>query len=162
MTPAAILSAMLSLPPAALDRSESVEQRTALFLPVAEAIARVSRSDRQAALLIAQAWEDTKLARYVLEGRCHDGPVGQRCDNGKARGPWQVHKWCTATTLDGEARCALRAASSGMDRCRGHAQSPVHGAFAGLAARDCSWPGADRRVGTYRSVLSALRRAVAP
>ncbi len=53
-------------------------------------------SDRRtlAALLIGKGRFETYFAQYVHEGRCAEGPVGERCDmdrQGRARahGPWQ-------------------------------------------------------------------------
>lgn len=161
MTAETILAAMLALPPYYGDRAESLAERTALYRPVAEAIYEVSKESKNAqataAMLISQGFEETKYARYVLEGRCSDGPPGQRCDNGRSRGAFQVGRWCP---LDhgplGEARCALRAARYGAAHCRQRSLTPWHGAFAGLAARDCSWPQADRRVATMRRIMVML------
>lgn len=138
------------------DRGLSQEARTELYRPTMEAIAEESKNENQEALLLAQAIEDTHLARYVLEGRCLEGPIGQRCDNGHSRGPFQVGKWCPTGSLRDEAHCALRAAWGGVARCRGHSLTPWHGAFSGLAARDCHWPTADKRVATMRRILREL------
>jgi hypothetical protein len=162
VTAAQVLSAMLSLPQYVGDRGESLEQRTALYLPIAESIARVAKNDRQAALLIAQAHEDSKFARYVIEGRCSEGPPGVRCDEGRSYGVYQVSvRYCPDRDLDGQARCALKAAGGGVERCHGRGVTPIHSLFVGLAGggRSCTWEGADQRVRTYRKVLAELRRA---
>lgn len=156
-----VLAAMLSLPTAWLDRAESPEQRAELYRPVAEAIADFAKNDRQAALLIAQAYADTKLARAVLEGRCQDMPDGQRCDNGKTHGPFQVAvAHCPTSDLREQAKCAMRAAGGGVARCRDHSLSPTHAMFVGLGGmgRPCNWKAASDRVELYRRVLAALRR----
>lgn len=53
-------------------------------------------SDRRtlAGLLIGKGRFETYFAQYVHEGRCADGPVGERCDmdrdgHERAHGPWQ-------------------------------------------------------------------------
>ena len=140
-------------------RGDSPEARAELYRPTMEAIAEEAKNENEEALLLAQAIEDTHLARYVLEGRCLDGPTGQRCDNGRSRGPFQVGRWCPVGSLRDEAHCALRAAWSGVARCRGHSLTPWHGAFAGLAARDCHWAPAAHRVATMRRILRELHAA---
>jgi hypothetical protein len=154
-----LLGAALTFPAWHGDRQEDPELRAELYRPTMVAIASVARSRQEASVLLAQAIEDTHLARYVLEGRCKDGPPGQRCDNGHARGPFQVHGWCTATDLRGEARCALRAALGGQARCEGRSLTPLHAAFVGLAARECNWRGADHRVQTARKIERMLAEA---
>lgn len=155
-----ILSAMLSLPPYGGDLADTPEQRIALYLPVAESIARVAKTDRQAALLIAQTFEDTGMARYVYEGRCKDGPRGARCDDGASQGPWQTSvRYCPTTNLDEQARCAMKAAGGGVTRCGAYAKSRTHALFIGMAGSrvSCRWKAAEGRVATYRTVLARLR-----
>lgn len=151
----AILVVLLSLPPWSPDSEDP--DRDVLLTPVAEAIEgtvrhavgcedtclRNRRARLLAVLLVTQAWYETRLARYVIEGRCHDGPVGARCDGGLARGPWQVHQWCrqawepedgSQASLDGGAYCALRLMVAGMRRC-----GTIEGAFAGMrGTSECS------------------------
>ncbi len=157
MGPAAVLAAMLALPVSFRDRIESAEARRALYLPVAEAIAVVARNEREAAFLVADGWHESGgFARAVLEYRCQD--IGPRaCDRGRARGTWQVHRWCAATDVVGEARCTLRAARGGVARCREHVLSPAHAFFVGAAGRPCSWPWAGERVETMERVLRLLK-----
>src|ERR1700759_5427543 len=45
-----------------------------------------------AGLLLAKLDFESGAAQYVHEGRCDDGPVGARCDGGRAHGPWQQHQ----------------------------------------------------------------------
>jgi hypothetical protein len=140
MTPAVILAAMTILGPCPPRRC----------LPVAVAIAQAARSREEAALLVAQGWHESRWAAYVLEGRCQDGPPGARCDEGRARGPWQVWHYCRATTTAGEARCVLATARLAVARC-----GSWDGAFAALAGKGgCAWSGAPRRVETMRAVLT--------
>jgi hypothetical protein len=113
------LAAMLSLAPWVGDAGESPEAREARLAPYARAVDAATGSLALRAALVALAWHETKMARYVTEGRCHDGPPGQRCDNGKARGPWQLHGWCKATTPEGEAVCAAGMLSYMLTRCDG-------------------------------------------
>jgi hypothetical protein len=126
-----LVAALLALPGWYGDRGDSAGERASLYRPVAVAIcaATVDKWERRA--LAAQAYAETRLARYVLEDRCSDGPVGQRCDGGRATGPWQVHGFCSAAWAPGKketrrmlphkrlvagARCALRIGALG--RCR--------------------------------------------
>ena len=118
-----ILLALLALPQYAADRDDSPEARCELYRPVAVAIAETARTPEQAAALITQAWHETRLARYVLEGRCQDGPRGARCDPDKhgvprARGPWQLWRAaCKADDLRGQAKCVLGTMQLGLARC---------------------------------------------
>ena len=153
-----ILAAMLSLPPSALDARDTAEERSALFLPVAEAIAEVSRTDEEAAMLVADGFHESAFSRAVLEYRCPD--IGRlACDRNRARGFAQVHGWCRGSGPAVEARCALQIIRDGKERCRDSALTPMHGAFAALAGRACSWGGAEARVKTYRRILQRLRAA---
>jgi len=124
-----ILAAMLSLPGWYLDKDDTPEQRSELYRPVADAIHTVAKNRRQQAFLVTQAWAETKFARYVLEDRCQDGPIGARCDRGKASGPWQVWSWCkdahdksltNAQRFEAGARCALRGYHQGARMCTGY------------------------------------------
>jgi hypothetical protein len=140
-----ILAFWITLPQWHLDHADRAG-RIELYTPVAASICRVARNDTERAWLATQAYAETKLARYVLEERCQDGPPGERCDAGRAIGPWQAHKanptaryqYCTeawtaptrAERYDAGARCALLvartcrtpegwfAAQSGRGRCK--------------------------------------------
>lgn len=116
-----ILLAWLVLPPWYQDADDSFQERAELYYPVAAAICSVAQNETERAFLAWQAYEETKLARYVIESRCSDGPPGVRCDEGQATGPWQQHRWCSGAwdgsrseRLEAGARCALRLAR----RCR--------------------------------------------
>lgn len=170
---AQILLAMLSLTPWSGDKHETPQQRRELYAPVAVAIAGAVRwDDELVAALIAQGWHETRFARYVLEGRCADGPADARCDWSRshkrplARGPWQVHGHCraawrhpegSAASLAAEARCAASMLRSGRSRCRSWV-----GAFAGMRGGwACSSPSAVARELTMRRVLARFREAPA-
>lgn len=141
----AVLAVWLGWAPWHLDSAETREQRMGLYRPVAEAVCRATRDPVERAFLAVQADAETHLARYVLEDRCHDGPVGARCDQGRARGPWQVHRHCRAawddsashaSRLESGARCALLGWRWGVRRWdswaggfqaqRGLAREPLH------------------------------------
>ncbi len=112
----ATLAVMLSLP-AWYGDGETPDQRSARLAPIAEAIDAAARTPDYRAALIATAWHESKFARYITEGRCSDGPPGQRCDHGRARGVFQVHSWCKATDIMGEAQCAASLLSYSFRRC---------------------------------------------
>ena len=165
----AILAAALSLSRYVGDRSDTPEQRSSLYRPVAEAIAEVARSKFEASMLVALAFHESGLARFVIEGRCSDGPPGQRCDGGKARGVFQLHEAAchdaweredgSIESIRAEAHCAIRLLRWNAERGQGHAASRAHAAFAGYAAREWSWDGAAKRVETARKIESRLQRA---
>jgi hypothetical protein len=154
MSATIILTAMLNQPPAYVDRHESREERAKLLAPYAHVIDKVGRNIEEKAALVAQGLSETQGARYVLEGRCHEGPRGQRCDEGRARGFWQVHPWCKATTIEGEARCVLSIMRSGKYRC----QTGWLGAFSatkGLAGA-CSADWARKRVSLMQKIRASI------
>jgi len=165
----AVIAAAMSLSQYVGDRLETPEQRSALYRPVAEAIAEVSRTDAEASLLVALAYHESRLARFVIEGRCADGPRGQRCDGGKARGVFQLHQsacpeaWVledgSTESMRAEARCAIRLLRWNAARGKGRAPSRLHAAFAGYAARDWNWSGAAKRVATALRIERTLMQA---
>ena len=164
MTRAKILPALLRLPQWSLDHDTN-EERIELLTPVAEAIHLEAHSAEEAAALISHSWKETKNARLVLTGHCDQMPKGQQCDGGKARGPFQVHRWCTAAwdfpdgTLDsyrGGAHCVLRALRFGYINCH-----TWEGAFAGLRGKVvCDWDRAPSYVETQTLVLVWWRTGV--
>ncbi len=150
------------------DKHLSRQERAVYLRPVAKAIARAARNDVEAAALVTQGWYESRYARYVIEGRCLDGPVGAQCDVTRkgvirARGPWQVWKWCQEAwgfrqgdqaALVHEARCIARWMRGAMRRC------PKGGwvaAFAGMrGGARCEWEPAKKRAYTMRKVLATL------
>lgn len=150
-----ILAVLVAQPSYVGDRSESPAAREELLRPVAEAIAEVARDDLEAAALISLGWHETKWSRAVLEGRCSD--LGRlACDRGKARGGWQVHAWCVATDVEGEARCALRALRYG----RAHCTNGWLGAFAATrGTTSCTSREGAVRVHDMRIALERMRKA---
>jgi len=169
MSPEIVLSAMLSLTPYSGDRGDSTEARMDLYRPVAQNIARVARTPSEAAILVALGFHETGFARFVIEGRCSEGPPGQRCDGGKARGVFQLHaSACPAAwkfpegspeSLELEAGCAIRLLRWNAVRGREHTITPAHAAFSGYAARDWGWGGADLRVKTTAGLLAKWGRS---
>jgi len=171
LTVEVILAAMLALTQAALDRGDTVAARRDLYRPTAAAIADVARSPEEAAALVAVAYGETRLARYVLEGRCLDGPVGQQCDKGRdgkprARGPWQVWGWCVEAwrhpdgspeSIRGGAACAARRL-----RDRGSDPCPAYDAWrsriAGYGRDSCSSARVTERHATWLATRRRLWR----
>ena len=156
-----VLAALLSLSPYSGDVAESFESRTQLVDPVAAAIVAATSDTRERAFLVAQAWHETKLARYVLEERCQDGPAGAQCDEGRAIGPWQAHcrEAHQAATLEERyvagARCSLRQWRYGLARCKGAEQAGFLAQHGGIMA--CSSKRYADRVRTMRRVFGLLR-----
>lgn len=168
LSAAHVLVAMLELPHYVADRHEPESVRAELLRPYAEEVSFQARTPEEAARVIAAGQHESGFARYVLEGRCAEGPPGQRCDDGKARGFAQLHLAAcrdahaqpvnTRLSIALEVRCVFRQLRAAEQRCAGRALTPLHGAFAGYAGRPCNWRGADARVKTARRVLEALRR----
>lgn len=148
------LAVILLLSPWHGDRGDN--DREALLRPVAHAIDSVGHTREERAALIADAYTESSFARYVLEGRCSDGPPGQRCDPdahgvARARGPWQVWHYCQKNGLEGEAECVVRLLRMGHSRC-----ASWEGAFAALHGPSCQWAPAMRRVQLMQRLLPML------
>jgi len=163
-----VLAVMLMSPTYVGDRGDSPEARAALYLPVAEAIARVSGSLEDEAALVALREHETHFARYVLEGRCLDGPRDSRCDVDKktglprARGPWQGwFRYCRAeggSVLEQDARCAIQNLHSAKHRCAVRALDVTAGMFSGYKGASCLWPPAELRAITMRRILREIQK----
>ncbi len=152
-----VLAVMLSGPGWAGDAQETADERRELYSTTARAIvaAAIETDDplKAAAVLIALGQNETGWSRYVLEGRCMDGPRTMRCDYSAkegqplAIGPFQVHGWCreawTAESGSYEgilasARCALQYVQLGVKRCRGTGENGWAGSFATYRGQRCS------------------------
>lgn len=151
-----ILSVMLMGPIMSMDTKDTLEERRQLLEPVARAIATVANetSDplQSAAILVAVGQNETMFARYVLEGRCTDGPPGMKCDYSKklkkslSRGPFQVRNWCKGAWAaeDGSyesfvegARCALHYVKRGFSRCIKTKYPAWEGAYSFYRGQPC-------------------------
>jgi hypothetical protein len=169
VSPDAVLAAALSLSPYVGDKIDTPEQRSTLYRPVAEAIAEVAKTKSEASILVALAFHESGFARFVIEGRCAQGPPGQRCDGGKARGVFQLHEaacreaWKlkdgSVESIRAEARCAIGLLRWNAERGKDLTPTRVHAAFAGYAARGWDWDGAAKRVETARKIEKELQRA---
>lgn len=165
----AILAVLLSRPASHTDVDASVSAREARLRPVAMAIAGAVKTEDEASAMLALGEHETHYAEHVLGGHCELMPKGERCDGGRARGPWQVHRdacpvsWQFApgdvNSLPVEAGCAIRLMRWNAQRGRDHTLTPLHAAFCGFAAKAWGWPGADDRVRTTREISRALRKA---
>lgn len=167
MTAAAILALIASLPPFhAEPRPEQPDERLARLRVVSEAVSALELDATWTAAVLAVGWHESRFARYVQEGRCADGPAGARCDQGLARGTWQVHRqacpraWAERSGSAGEvregARCAARLLRAAKWRCAGRAPGEWWGAFSGYAGAACDWAGARKRVRTMESMVARL------
>src|SRR5690606_2825096 len=104
--------------------------------------------------------------RYVQVGECEAGPVGARCDGGRARGIWQQHKSACPSVWEQEpgsieelregARCASRLMYGALRRCRTRAPSALVGAFSGYAGASCNWAPARKRERTVWGFAARL------
>jgi|SRR5690606_39971735 len=152
---------------------ETADERAARLEPVAAAIWQATETTpagftrgQWAAVIAAVGWHESRYATYVTEGRCSEGPVGMRCDGGRAIQAWQ--QWqpaCPAAwrlphgsreQLNESARCASRLLVSALRRCRSRAPSVLAGAFSGYAGASCVWKPAQRRERTARNFMGRL------
>lgn len=163
----AIVNVMMAQPAWSGDAWMGESARRQLYEPVAQAIADASTDSADIAVLITLGWhEGAQFARYVIEGRCNDGPPGARCDDGMARTPWQVWHWCKAAwdapdgsraSLAAGAKCALQMLSWGRSACEAKGvQAGWLSAFAGYRSRACDVLDAPKRLITMRKVSREL------
>jgi len=167
-TVARVLAAMVVMPTWYQDVEETPEQRADLLRPVALAIAQATDDRVEQAALVSLGWHESRWARYVLEGRCQDGPSGARCDNGRAVSPWQV--WAVAcpsahavpadhpVVNERAAACAVRLLRGGRSRCRGlHPAGDWAGAFVAYGGgASCQKQSGAERARTMQTVLPRL------
>lgn len=115
-------SALASLPPHVTDAEEPPPIRERRLRGIAAAIDGAARDRTERAALIVLAYQETRLARYVQEDRCSDGPRGDReCDSGLAHGLWQIHdapRFKVPESLDDQAKLARKLWSGGRNMCR--------------------------------------------
>jgi hypothetical protein len=166
-----IVVVLLSWPPFYTETGEQPEKRRARLVVAAIEIERAAQATKDpretAAALLTLGFEESRFAAYVGEGRCAEGPAGARCDEGKARGYFQV--WAVAcpaawrlpagsrASLRAEAKCAARAWRGARLRCRNrHPAGSIAGAFAGYRGADCTWARGAKRAKRYQRVFSKL------
>lgn len=171
----AIYAWLLAATPHRTDLDEPKEAREARLATIAFVIATASEGvPERAALLMAQGESESRWARYVGEGRCKEGPPGERCDPDyrgfpRARTYWQTWRVSCPKAWDEEAgsvlemteaaKCTVRLMRSGMRRCQLNGYDPLHGAFAGArGGAACTGPWAVKRTKRYRAALSFLWR----
>lgn len=160
---AVILAALLRLSPYSGDH-ETAAERAARLAPVADAISAVVRSRSEVAMMLALGLHESGFSALVQAGKCSELGIRKACDNGKARGVFQLHAEAyrfadgSVESLRAEAGCAIRLLRWNAERGKEHTLTPQHAAFCGYAAKAWSWPDANRRVKTAREILARLER----
>lgn len=169
-----VLRGLLSLPLAYDDRApELVEDKTVQLLDVAVAVTEAVEAEQRwpgsrqelAAMAIATAWSESKLALRIHRGQC----LALECDRGRARGLWQIQRqrWMTLDDWDRlhglentrhAARIAVRMLTRARNLCRSLEGSRewVEMTFASYGTgRGCAGTLRDmrERVATYRRVM---------
>jgi len=138
------------------DAHESEAQKLARLLPVASAIDAATSDIHERAILVALGQHESHFARYVLDGRCSDGPRGKReCDSGRAVGPWQIWRLAQRDVPDDLAAQA----SIAVRLLRGYRRTcgSLEGALSMYARGGlCTWSGAAGRVRTVRAVEAKM------
>lgn len=148
-----------SFPRHKTDLGEDDGRRAARLSSIADALDDISVSDIELAILISIIWHETRIAAYVQENRCSEGPRGKReCDGGKAQGLFQLHgSSCEWEDVECQARRALSLVRYGLSRCKGEGEAAIFGAFSLYATgNSCSWNGAHKRVRTFKKILGKL------
>jgi hypothetical protein len=167
---AAAIAAWVLAHPGWIDRDVTREQREPYVQRYAQAIADEARTPTEAAMALAQGFEDSKFAFLVMAGRCDEMPRGQQCDHGTSRGAFQLKEATCPTayrfapgteeSIRAETHCVLAQLRFHAWRCREHALTPLFGAFSGIAdGHSCHWGGAGARVLRTRRIAAELARA---
>jgi hypothetical protein len=167
MTPKVLLIGVLAVlnkePRHTTDRHEPANERGARFMELSEAIGTFAKTPEEAALMATVVIHESTLARYIAEGRCKDGPKGQRCDGLRSRGYFQNRQiscpkgWAqkpgSREELFEMAKCSRRDLARGWYKC-----GTAEGAFAAFnGSHSCKAPWAKSRVRTFTRVLGQLR-----
>ncbi len=166
----AIRHALEALPIFFLDRSVPADVRAPMLDREAVVISTVARNDVEAAFLVAQLDAESHTSLDVFRGNCSALPRGMRCDPDRhgvprASGPWQAWlQFCpkaqpfaidSVEGLTEQARCVLRQARGGLQRCRSW-----EGAFAAtLGTASCTGASGADRARVMRRALERIRRA---
>lgn len=158
----ATYEALARMPVHVTDLDEEESARKERLLGVAQAIDTASSEPLDRAVLVVLAWRETRLARYVHEGRCSDGPRGKyECDRGLAKGLWQIHdarEWSVPEADEEQASLALRLWKGGRARCRRDNPDELAGAFvsygSGGSCAPTKW--AKARADHVRKVVNSL------
>jgi len=153
-----VVSVLNSQPTHWSDRGADPASVTASRTDLARAIDSATEDNQERAALTTLAIHESRLALYVLEGRCSDGPKGA-CDNGRAFGPWQLHATrdvpIIPAALGEQAVIALKRWRSHRKRCLAHGPA---GAFTGYGTGGWCGPAkwARERVATLAQVEARL------
>lgn len=165
-----VLAAMRSRPVYKED-VDLVAEKQAQQSELCQAIRRESKRQRiateldWAALMIAIGEHESNFSLRIHQGFCYAG----ECDGGRARGPWQLHRygiakehWHDMHGLDSvaiQAHAASRALERGYGVCRGPATDWLIATINGFAGVRCDkmWRGLEERIATWRKVRGAMR-----
>lgn len=157
-----------AMPVSTWDRDEEPKARAARLDVLARAISEASRTDEEAAVLLAIGGAESGFAGYVQAGCTDVPPRASDCDGGLARSPWQMHEvacrpgWALSRgseeALGVFAVCARKRFSGALRRCSGqHPGGDLAGAMAGYRSVDCRWEGRPHDGARARARLFALR-----
>lgn len=155
------LRVLCSAPSHATDIDEPPAGREARLVAIASAVDAATDDLSERAMLLSLGWHESRWARYVQEGRCSDGPPGQRCDEGRSVGPWQQRAFDDSPVpedMPGQALRALRLLRFGLYRCRGAVSDEIVGAFSSYGSGGYCAPAAfaERRAKTARILRGRL------
>lgn len=133
--PSPTLRALESMPVHVTDRDEPEEKRSRRLREIADAIDSATEDRLERAVLLTLVRYESGAAAYVHEGRCSDGPRGEReCDHGRAVGHWQLHASERypeiPDSIEEQARIAVTLWRGARSRCRGSVTDDIAGAFA--------------------------------
>jgi hypothetical protein len=172
-----VLALLLQLPPMSGDLPESDEHRTWRLWQQAAAIDHASQLRpggwdpvQVAGVLVTLGTLESRFSYYVTSNQCDRGPVGARCDKGRARFAWQLWRracpraWAypdnSYAATQAAAVCASRLFVGGHTVCRRHPAGRLAGAFSAYGRGSCHWSGAARRVPVLMRLTSQLRGRV--
>lgn len=166
-----VRSVLEQMPTSSWDRDESAAERDHRLDLVAHAIDHASKTDADAAALLAIGGMESAFAGYVIRG-CNypDGiPKGAgHCDRGNSRSPWQMKRvacrsgWAqergSEAALQAFATCARKHFWGNVRRCSGrHPGGRLAGGFAGYRGVDCTWEGRPHDGARARARVYGLR-----
>ncbi len=154
------LAALQAMPAHFTDADE--ENRGGRLFEIARAIDAATDDRVERAALLTLGRYESGWARYVLEGRCHEGPRGRHeCDSGNSTGAFQLRPNANfpevPPDLAGQAVMALRLWRGARVHCRRVVSDEFAGAFSMYGSgNSCGHSWAKARAGHLRRIAGRL------
>lgn len=159
-SPRGTLAVLEAFPAHVTDRNEP--NRKARLEAIARAVDAATDDPTERAALLTLGRYESGWARFVMEGRCSEGPRGAReCDSGKSFGAFQLRPNAkfpeVPADLEGQATMALRMWRGARVYCRSSVRDELAGAFSQYGSgNSCGHAWAEARAAHLRRIAGRL------